>query len=71
MVRAALCECYYLERNCSTSDKKEGSAFYWVAGPISLRGYKEDFPLNPDFPKTSFVPQSKTLGSNPQGDLGA
>lgn len=62
MVRAAWSECYYLERNCSTSDKEEGSTFYWVAGLVSLRRDKEDFPPNPGFAKTSFVPQSKTLG---------
>lgn len=65
MVRAAQLECYYLERNCNTSDKEEGSTFYWVAGLVSLMGDK-GFPLNPGFAKTSFVPQSKTLGSNPQ-----
>lgn len=71
MARAAQSECYYLERNCNTSDKEEGSTFYWVVGLVSLRGDKEDFPLNPGFAKNSFVPQSKTLGSNPQGDVGA
>lgn len=71
MVRDAQSECYYLERNCNTSDKEKRSTFYWVAGLVSLRGDKEDFLLNPGFAKTSFVPQSKTLGSNPQGDLGA
>lgn len=71
MLRAAQSECQYLERNCDASGKEEGSTFYWVAGPVSLRGDKEDFPLNPGFAKTSSVPHSKTLGSNPQGDLGA
>lgn len=71
MVAAAQCECYDLEMNCSTSGKEKGSTFYWVARLISLRGDKEDFPLNPGFAKTSFVPQCRTLGSNPQGELGA
>lgn len=63
---------YYLERNCSTSDKEEGSTFYWVSGLVSLRRDKEDFLLKPGFAKTSSVPQSKILGSHLQGeDLGA
>lgn len=36
--------------------KRRGSTFYWVTGPVSLRGDKEDFPLNPGFANTSFVP---------------
>lgn len=67
MVRVAQTECYYLERNCNKSDKEEGSSFYRVAEPFSLRGDKEDLPLNPGFAETSFVLQSKTPGSNPQG----
>lgn len=63
---------HYLERNCNTSDKEEGSTFYWISGVVSLRRDKDDFLLKLDFDKTSSVPQSKTLGSHLQGEgLGA
>lgn len=44
--------------------------FYWVAGLILLREDEDDFPLNPDFARTSFVSQRKALNSNPQGEVG-
>lgn len=50
-----LSECCDLGRNCNTGGKAEGSMFYWVAGLILLREDEDDFPLNPDFARTSFV----------------